>query len=556
MSDKPGSQAYTVRLERLVDGMCRLIISPRPSSERDGDRCSPNARLQHAAEWAMELDSQYRELLRAGHSVQVSIPPTLEWSVRRVHRETVAEYRMLRLGVGELIFPLLLAPPNLDELYPFQREGVRWLIGRTGGILADEMGLGKTVQVIGAIRLLFNRAKIRSVLIVCPKSLVANWEREFTRWAPELGIGVVTPTARIRTDAWKAVLGRFHVLLTNYEQLREVPRTFTRTPLDLIVADEAHRLRNRWARVTSGSFRLEPRQFWALTGTPLERDLEDLATLLALVAPTSFAPNDAKLHASSLRSRARPYILRRRKKLVLKELPVVQDSTEILELSEAQKSSYRAALRRHRKAGAKANELSLLTRLLMLCDIDTESRESCKVDRILNLLGRIHEQREKAVIFSYRLEPLRQLKCRIADQWGSDSALMLVGEMDRDERDQAVTKFRNDNKALALLASSRVGGEGLTLVEANHVFLFNQWWNPSANDQARDRVVRIGQRRKVRIYRFCCCGTIEEDLERILKSKQGLIHSTVERLAQGERSAWPQIVREIGAKSLLYETTE
>ena len=536
--------------------MCKLILGPPPSSERGEECCAVAEKLLRAAEWALDLDSQFRELLRAGHSVQVSILSTLKWSTRRVQRETVADYRMLRLGVGELLCPLFLAPPLLNELYPFQREGVEWLIDRTGGILADDMGLGKTVQVIAAIRLLFNRATIRSVLVVCPKSLVATWEREFGRWAPELGVGVVTPMARIRKDAWKAVLGRFHVLLTNYEQLREVPDVLTRAPLDLIVADEAHRLRNRWARVTSGSFRLEPKQFWALTGTPLERDLEDLATLLALVAPKSFAPNDAKLHPSSLRSRARPYILRRRKKEVLEELPAVLDTTEILELSKTQKRSYRAAVRRHRLAGDKGNELALLTRLLLLCDIDTDSRESCKVERILHLLGRINELKEKAIVFSYRLEPLRELKNRIVHQWGPDATLLLVGEMDSEERDRAVAKFRNDNRALVLLASSRVGGEGLTLVEANHVFLFNQWWNPSANDQARDRVVRIGQRRKVRIYRFCCRGTVEETLERILKSKQALIDSTVERLAQGESGVWPRVVREVGIENILYEAND
>ena len=142
----------------------------------------------------------------------------------------------------------------MKELYPFQRQGVEWLIEQSGGILADDMGLGKTVQVIAAVRLLFNRAQLRSVLIVCPKSLIATWEREFERWAPELGVAVLTPPARIREDAWKVVAGRCHVLLTNYEQLRDPPEILKRTALDLIVADEAHWLRNRSARITSGSF--------------------------------------------------------------------------------------------------------------------------------------------------------------------------------------------------------------------------------------------------------------------------------------------------------------
>ena len=510
-------------------------------------------RITCAAQWVLDLDAQYRALIREGRSPQVTVFETRRAAAGRVERETAADYRRLQLGTGELIRPLLLDPPELKDLYPFQREGVEWLSGRNGGILADDMGLGKTVQVIAAVRLLFNRAQLRSALVVCPKSLIATWEREFERWAPELGVAVLTPPAQIREDAWKAVAGRCHVLLTNYEQLRDPPEILKRTAPDLIVADEAHRLRNRSARITSGSFQLEPKRFWALTGTPLERDLEDLATLLSLVAPKVFAPTDAKLHPSSLRSRARPYVLRRRKQEVLEELPPVLDTTETLELTEAQERAYRTAVKQYRRTGGNGEELALLTRLQTLCDLDPESRESCKVERILYLLGRIREQREKAVVFSHRLEPLRALRIRIAERWGPESAALLVGEMDSEERERTVTRFRGDEESLALLASTRIGGEGLTLVEANHVFLFNQWWNPSANDQARDRVVRIGQRRKVRVYRFCCRGTIEEALERILKSKRKLFDDAVERLAQGENVAWTRVLREVGINRLLSE---
>ena len=416
------------------------------------------------------------------------------------------------------------------------------------------MGLGKTVQVISAMRLLFNCAAIRNALVVCPKGLVATWERELGRWAPELGVAILTPPARIREDAWRTVTGRCHVLLTHYEQLRTPPTVLRESPPGLIVADEAHRLRKRDARVTSGSFQLRPGRFWALTGTPLERDLEDLATLLSLVAPDRFAPGDGKLHSSSLRSRARPYVLRRRKQEVLDELPPVLDSIEMLELSDAQARAYRGAVKRYR-TGEKGDELALLTRLQSLCDIDPESGESCKAERVLTLLSRIREQGEKAVVFSYRLEALRELQRRITQRWGEEAAALLVGEMDSVERERAVTRFRiGGAQALALLASTRIGGEGLTLVEANHVFLFNQWWNPSSNDQARDRVVRIGQTRKVRVYRFCCRGTIEEALERILRSKRALFDDAVERLAQSESAAWTRVLREVGMERLLSES--
>ena len=511
-------------------------------------------RLALAAKWTLDLDAHYRNLIRAGHSPQANVPPAPSLHAGRVQRETAAEYRNLQLGIGELIRPVLLDPPELKELYPYQRQGAEWLRSRKGGLLADDMGLGKTVQVIAAMRQLFNHGALRNALIVCPKALISNWERELKQWAPELGVAILTPPAQIREEAWRVVFRRCHVLLTNYEQLRSPPAVLRSSAPDLLVADEAHRLRNRSAQVTSGSFQLRPKRFWALSGTPIERDVEDLATVLSLVAPKSFSPADAKLHPSSLRSRARPYVLRRRKQEVLQQLPPVLDTTESLELSDAQRRAYRTAVKQYRRAGEKGDELALLTRLQTLCDIDHESRKSCKVDRILFHLGRIRELQEKAVVFSHRLEPLRELYKRIAKHWGADSAVLLVGNMDNEERERAVRYFRSGVEApLALLASARIGGEGLTLVEANHVFLFNQWWNPSANDQARDRVVRIGQRRRVRVYRFCCRGTVEEGLERILNSKRMLFCDTVERLAQGERAAWTQVLREVDVNRLLSE---
>ena len=532
-----------------------LILRFGPNSDCVAQTLSVAERLTRAAEWVMDLDAQYRDLIHAERSPQVNVPAASNPRVGRVQRETSADYRKLQLGIGELIRPLLLDPPELKALYPFQRQGAEWLSGQRGAILADDMGLGKTVQVIAAMRLLFNRATLRSALVVCPKGLVATWERELGRWAPELGVAILTPPAQIREDAWKALAGRSHVLLTNYEQLRHPPAVLRKNAPDLIVADEAHRLRNRDARVTSGSFQLKPGRFWALTGTPLERDLEDLATLLSLVAPARFAPADGKLHPSSLRSRARPYVLRRRKQDVLEELPPVLDTIEMLDLSEAQERAYRDAVKQYRRRGEKGDELALLTRLQALCDIEPESRESCKTERILYLFGRIREQREKAVVFSHRLEALRELRHRITKRWGEEAGVLLVGEMDGMERERAVAHFRSSDSALALLASTRIGGEGLTLVEANHVFLFNQWWNPSANDQARDRVVRIGQRRKVRVYRFCCRGTIEEALERILKSKRALFDDAVERLAQSESAAWSRVLSEVGIERLLSEST-
>ena len=547
----------SVRLPGESDDECTGGLQFRFLGDSDGEvpPLATPVRLRRAAEWALDLDSQYRELMQAGRPPTVPVPLVSRVGPGRVERDSLVDYRGLRLAVGELIRPVLADPPEQSNLYPFQRHGVEWLVGTRGGILADDMGLGKTVQVITAMRLLFNRAEIRTALVVCPKSLVANWERELERWAPELGTAVMVPPARIREEAWAAVASRRHVLLTNYEQLRDPPDILVRAPPDLIVADEAHRLRNYGSRASAGAFRLRPLRFWAITGTPLERNLEDFATLLSLVAPQSFAPSDARQHPSSLRSQARAFVLRRRKQEVLSDLPPVRDVTEALDLLDGQARAYRAAVRHYRRGG-KGKELALLTRLQALCDIEPEHRSSSKLDRVVALLEGVRENSERAVVFSYRLDPLRELQRRITERWGADAAVLLLGAMDAQEREHAIARLRRGERTLALLASSRVGSEGLTLVEANHVFLLNQWWNPSANDQARDRVVRIGQRRQVSIYRFCCRNTIEEALAKILQSKRELFDAAVDRLATDDATLWSAVLREAGMDRLLATDTE
>lgn len=548
---------YSVRIEDRAEYANEKVLYITPEARFDTNEVPiSEEKLKSAARWALDLDWQYRHLLQSGSSIRIQISLAKKVSVHRVARETIDDYRASRLKVSDLILPLLLDQPDLEVLYPFQIQGVGWLLKQSRCILADDMGLGKTVQVIAAMRLLFHRAKIRSALVVCPKSLIANWEHEFTNWAPELGVAIVTPPAHIRESAWKALVGYRHILLTNYEQFRELPDILRDARPDLIVADEAHRLRNRETQVTSGSARLSSERFWALTGTPIERDMKDFATLLSLVDPKHFSPSDSRMHPSSLKSRARPYILRRRKADVLKDLPAVRDITKILDLTDGQRRTYANALKQRYTAQGREEKLALLTKLQTICDFDTESNQSCKITKAIDLLESISQKHEKAVLFSYRLKPLRELEREILSRWGHDAAELLIGEMDSNRRSQAVENFRNNENTFVLLASSRIGSEGLTLVEANHVILFNQWWNPSSNEQARDRVVRIGQRRNVCVYRFCCRGTIEESLVKILKSKKELFDHVVENMATREKDIWAHCLTDIEVNNILSGDSE
>ena len=547
---------YSVHIESQGSHPNKKILCITPGRQSSAKISPAESQLKYAAEWALNLDGQYRHLLETGNKVHIQITVGKKIPAAQVSRETVDDYRNFRLKVSDLIHPLLLDQPKLEALYPFQIQGVQWLLNQPRGILADDMGLGKTVQVISAMRLLFNRAKIRSSLVVCPKNLIANWEHEFNQWAPELGVAIVTPPAHIRENAWKVLIGYRHVLLTNYEQFRELPNILRTSTPDLIIADEAHRLRNRETQVSSGSTRLNSTRFWALTGTPIERDIKDLATLLSLVAPGHFSPSDSKMHPASLKSRARPYILRRRKHDVLKDLPAVRDITEMLDLTNGQKLAYANALKQRYTVRGREAKLALLTELQTICDFDSESNGSCKITRVIELLEKITQKHEKAVLFSYRLNPLRVLKHKILSRWGHDAATLLVGEMKSNERVQAVESFRNSERTFVLLASSRIGAEGLTLVEANHVILFNQWWNPSSNEQARDRVVRIGQRRNVCVYRFCCRGTIEESLAQVLKSKKELFDHVVENMATRGQDIWLHCLSDTEVDEILSSDSE
>ena len=516
------------------DGYCKLagkfetdnIFGIAPFAEN-----IPTKNIAAAVAKLLEVDGQaYRDLVNGSTIVKkvrgTPPPPTTPLP----ESSPLANYRTLRMNAVDQIRPMFLPQPSFEPLLEFQKEGVNWLMGREKAILADDMGLGKTVQAIYALRLLFNKAEINSAMVLAPKSLIANWEEELSRWAPELSRVRLIPKASVRTQAWQTVIGACHVILTNYEQMRRPPDILIEEGIDVIVADEAHRMRNIGSQVTQGVRRVKARRFWALTGTPFERDPEDLATLLSMLEPSKFSTSDRHLHPASLRSQARPYVLRRLKEHVLSDLPQVLEHQEVLELLPGQRESYLRALREVSSA-ERTQMLALINELRTICDFDERTGQSSKLDRILERLEDISASKEKVVVFSYLLKPLDVLEERLKKRFGREAVLNLRGEMSFDERRIAINRFMTDPDTLVLLCSLRVSGEGLTLTAANHVIFVNEWWNPSANAQARDRVVRIGQQRGVRLYKFRCKNTIEDNLEEILHRKSQEMVALIDGLA-------------------------
>ena len=480
------------------------------------DTSSPNRRRRVAIDWLLAND--------AAIARQAVRDPGPSWTFDpRPGHERSCDRRLRR------VLPLLLPPGVKDDLYPFQREGVAWLLRNRKAILADDMGLGKTIQVIAAIRRLYRYGRIESCLVIAPRTLLANWLAEADKWAPDLIVRRLKYTRRTFTPShWRSAVAGAHVLLASYEDLRDLWDDLDGQPPDLMVADEAHRLRKAESRAHQGMRRIAAPRMWGLTGTPVERDAQDLACLLSLLDPRRFAIDDHRHGIDALRSRVRPYLLRRTKEAVLPEIPEAAEHIETVSLHPAQRDAYNTALS---SVGRRSEEgyLALFNRLRSICDIDPETGESAKLDRAVELVESAMAAGCKTVVFSYMLDPLRRLEERLLATQGNIAA-MLTGEQTLDQRKRAAERFKTGTDCWVLLASSRVASEGLTLTEANRVVFINRWWNPSTNSQAVDRVVRIGQRKPVTVHYLTCTNTVEDRLQPLLDRKEMTFDQLVEAL--------------------------
>lgn len=493
---------------------------------------SQTRKLRCAAAIVLELDATLAGLICQGQTARLEVkrPRSKPPSRPKNADEAIA----LRPQIEELIAPLIFEAAPQPSLRPFQEFGVQWLAARQAGILADDMGLGKSAQALRALEELIKQGTIRSALVVCPKSLLANWEAECDRWVPGLTVLRCVPSKDESDEVWSAIIGRSHIIITSYEQLRPLPKPLASARVELVIADEAHRLRRSQAKLVKAFRLMNAERIWALTGTPIERHEVDLATLLSLLEPARFSVKSAAIESAGLRARARPYLLRRLKKDVLDELPDVIDTKELVELTPQQQRAYTSA--RSQPLPKDVGEvLQRLTLLRSICDVDPRSGASTKLNRTVEILQAVQEAGEKAVVFSYLLKPLDILAERLAREHPLLETVTLTGELATAERERVLRNFKSAKSIVALLCSSRVGGEGLTLTEANHVIFINEWWNPSANAQARDRVVRLGQERIVHVHRFRCQETIEEALDQILNRKSEAFANVVDALATGAK---------------------
>ena len=434
--------------------------------------------------------------------------------------------------LSERLFYLL--QPDLETLlagcrvgfphppFPFQLEGMAFLLPRVGGILADEMGLGKSMQAISSLRLLLRSGQAREILVVCPKGLVSNWARELAVWAPEILVGIIEGEPERRR--WQWALPDVPVKIANYEAVVRDRDLISKLGLqfDLVVLDEAQRIKNRSSHTSEAVCTLPRQRSWALTGTPVENRSEDLVGIFEFVAPGHV---HERMSPKALGAAASDHVLRRTKDKVLEDMPPRLDRDQHIELSANQRETYRRAeqegVLRLSDMGQEAtiqHVFELVLRLKQICNFDTATGASAKADCLAAELEEVRASGRKALVFSQWVETLGRLR----DRLGRFGALEYHGGMSTTARDAAIERFRNDEQHSVLLLSYGAGAVGLNLQFSQYVFLFDRWWNPAIEDQAINRAHRIGAAGAVTVTKFLSVGTIEERIDEVLARKRNL----------------------------------
>ena len=323
---------------------------------------------------------------------------------------------------------------------------------------------------------------------------------------------------------------------------------------DVLILDEVHKLKNSKSLNYSACYNLGPKVTWGLSGTPLENRPSDLTAILHLLDRKRISLSDERLPLASLRSIASGYMLRRDKKAIAGELPQVLEKLDLVPLAPPQRDRYEEILQAGRSGATAGGWISTFNRLRDLCDYEPSTGASSKIERALVIVDSVLRLGEKAVVFSWRIEPLRLLGARIAERWDENTAEIITGQTSSTGRTRIVSSFQTKDRPRVLLCSMRATAEGLTLTAANHVVFLNEWWNPAVNAQARDRVNRIGQTKDVFVYRLRTSGTVETQLANILEAKSELFDEIVNRLTK--RGAVDELIAEELGRFLEGETSD
>ena len=476
-----------------------------------------------------------------------------------------------RLTDGDQIEPLP-TPDGFDgTLRPYQERGAAWMAflqgWGLGACLADDMGLGKTVQTLALVQHNRESGARKPVLLVCPTSVLGNWQREAERFTPDLPVLVHHGTRRPKdAAAFKKQAKGQALILTSYALLHRDVDLLKKVKWQALVLDEAQNVKNPRTKQAQAARALPADHRIALTGTPVENHVGDLWALMDLLNPgllgnqaafkrEFFKPIQsggedegaaaaAQEAARRLKRLTGPFILRRLKTdaSIITDLPEKNEMEVFTTLTKEQASLYRAIVKDAEAAldGAegiarKGLVLATLTKLKQVCnhpaqllhDGSAVAGRSGKLARLTEMLEEVLAAGERALLFTQFTEMGEIVRRHLQETFGRE-VLFLHGGTSRSTRDRMVERFQHDPDAPPFfLLSLKAGGTGLTLTRANHVFHIDRWWNPAVEDQATDRAFRIGQRRAVQVHKFVCIGTVEERIHEMIERKKAVAEQVV-----------------------------
>ncbi len=453
--------------------------------------------------------------------------------------------------------------PNLQaQLRPYQEDGYNWLIfmreNHFGACLADDMGLGKTIQLITYLLNIHARTETTTPsLIVCPTSVLGNWQKEIERFAPTLTVHTHYGPSRAKEESFKELVDQLNpdVILTTYGTASQDGEMLAETEFASITLDEAQNIKNMQTKQSRVIRKLHGKHHIALTGTPIENRLSELWAIFDFIHKGYFGSfrkftdsfiipierDDSEADKRKLRAKIRPFLLRRTKSdpdLQL-NLPKKLEQNEYCPLTTEQAALYESFLEETKFKlqtltgfEKKGLVLKMLSRLKQLCNhpalflkepnapAEQMLERSEKLDRIVSMAAEIANNKEQCLIFTQYIGMGQLIRQCLSELHGIDVPF-LTGSMPKGQRDRLVEAFQEGEFPIFIL-SLKAGGTGLNLTGANHVLHADRWWNPAVENQATDRAYRIGQTKFVHVHKFVTIGTIEEKIDKMLAEKATL----------------------------------
>lgn len=417
---------------------------------------------------------------------------------------------------GSLHFPF--------DPFPYQFQGIAFLFPRYSAVLADEMGLGKTMQAITTVRMLLCAGELSSVLLICPKPLVTNWKREFNLWAPEVPLCIIEGDQARRRWQWSQP--GFPVKIANYELMMRDRDIFEQGEhFDLVVLDEAQRIKNvnnATSEIVRGISRTRS---WALTGTPIENSPDDLVGIFEFLSPGYLRSGMPLKRMAEL---AGDHMLRRTKEMVIPDMPPKMYRDAELDLTPEQRATYESVeqegVMRLSEMGEEItiqHVFELVLRLKQICNFDPVTGASAKLERLEADLEEVAASGKKAIVFSQWTQTIDAIRDRLA----RFHPLEYHGKIAPAKRDGILHEFKQQKRHSVILMSYGAGSVGLNLQFCEYVFLFDRWWNPAIEDQAINRAHRIGAAGPVTVTRMLALATIEERINEVLEHKREMFNT-------------------------------